>query len=405
LSVPEIRRDRCVMCGCCVDACAFSVLSLDDTGVVVSEGCRLCGACAGACPAEAIVLPERSAPHKKDERDSQGVMVFAEIQEGRFDPVTFELIGKGRELADKVGQKLSAVVAGDGIENLSEELLHYGVDEVLQYDDSGLRYFVPASYADILEDAVDFLRPSVLLIGATPVGRSLAPRLSTRLRTGLTADCTLLDIRPNGELVQTRPAFGGNLMATIVTRYARPQMATVRHKVMPRAQRREQSSGTVQVRQITPLLKRRLSAALAPNRVLSQDPVPAPESIADARVMVIVGRGVRSERDLGMFDDLARRLGGVLGCSRPLVEKGWMPASRQVGLSGRTVSPDLCIVLGVSGAIQHIAGMSGSKTIIAVNKDPDAPIFGVAHYAVTGDLYEVVPALWRQLSESEGGGS
>ncbi len=335
-----------------------------------------------------------------------GIMVFAEFHhpatpdtpDGEFDPVTYELIGKARELADKTGQEVTCVVLGSGVTEPAKELLYYPVDRVLVYDRPELRHYVAGVYAAFFHDAIVAEKPSVVLMGATPVGRSLAPRIAVRFRTGLTADCTVLDIRPNGDLVQTRPAFGGNIMATILTKDARPQMATVRYKVMPRAERAERpGAGRLFRREITePAALASLARHLKAVAVRSEERVPKAESISEAKVIVAVGRGVKSEKDLEMFEALAERLGGMLGGSRPLVEKGWIPPSKQVGQSGRTVRPDLYIALGISGAIQHVAGITGG-TVIAINSDRTAPIFEFANYGIVGDIYEIVPELLKVL--------
>lgn len=332
----------------------------------------------------------------------KGIMVFAEFHDGKFETVAYELIGKARELADRTGQQVLCVAVGERMRGAAHELLFYPVDRVLVYDAPEFRHFVAGAYAAALEDAIASERPSVVLIGATPLGRSLAPRVAVRFRTGLTADCTSLDIQPAGDLVQTRPAFGGNVMATILTKNARPQMATVRPRVMPRAERQKEAltRGVVVDKHVASLdagILASLAEHLRKVRFISETPLPRAESISEAKVIVACGRGVRSERDLGIFSLLAKRLGGVLAGSRPLVERGWFPASRQVGQSGRTVSPDLYIACGISGAIQHLVGMSGSKTVIAVNTDRDAPIFEAANYGLVGDVYSIVPELLKVL--------
>lgn len=324
----------------------------------------------------------------------RGIMVIGEWREGRFESVTYELIGKAWEMADKTGQEVTCVVVGHNIK--AEDLLFYPVDRVLLYDSPMFQYFVAGTFAAAIEDAVLVEQPSVVLIGATPVGRSLAPRVAVRFRTGLTADCTVLDIRPNGELVQTRPAFGGNIMATIVTREARPQMATVRPKVMPRAEAARHPRNGCTLRSMAVSSEHaltELASHLARTRVMLDRPLPKSVSISDAKVIVACGRGLRSRDDLDMFDELAQRLGGVLAVSRPLVEQGWMAPDRQVGQSGRTVRPDLYIACGISGAIQHIAGISSSTTVVAINNDSGAPILEAANYGLVGDMYRIVPAL------------
>ena len=282
---------------------------------------------------------------------------------------------------------------GSGVTAFAEELRHWGVSEVAVYDDEALSYFRADAYAACVEDYIKYARPSVVLVGATSLGRSLAPRLSTRFHTGLTADCTKLEMRENTDLVQIRPAFGGNIMAQIITTHTRPQFATVRYKVMTPPVRTEEASGTV--------LNRKLPGAVAESRAscVSVEPIPPKKSISDAEILVVGGRGLQKEADLEMIKELAALLGGDWATTRPLVEKGWNTNDRQIGLSGRTVRPRLIITCGVSGAIQFTACMKGSDHIVAINTDKNAPIFDVAHVAIVGDLYEIVPALIRQLKE------
>ncbi len=335
---------------------------------------------------------------------SKGIMVFAERDENGFHPVVYELAGKARELADESGEKVVLVAIGYDLAEGVRELLHYSVDEVLVYDAPGLRRFNPVAFAAVLEQAVRTEDPSVLLLGATPLGRSLAPRVQVRLGTGLTADCTALEMRPGSELLQIRPAFGGDIMASIVTRETRPQMATVRHKVMRPGLRTPGPSGQAIDRGLEAVgILQNASERIGRLRVLRQERFPPAATISDAQIIVACGRGVKSASDLAMFEELAGLLGGMLGVSRPLVERGWMPSSRQVGQSGRTVRPALYIACGISGAIQHIAGMSGSEVVVAINSDPAAPIFESANYAIVGDVYEIVPELNGLLKSSVGG--
>lgn len=405
----SVDVSRCDLCGLCVDACPFGDIDLKNGAIGISEECRMCLQCIGACPRDALCLTEGQAPSRGkpgssqlDSKKHSGVMVVAQSTNGAFDPVTYELVGKGNELAAKAGVKTACVVAGYRVTVGAAELLSYGVDRVLVYDHPALKHFRGDVYADVMEDAVLREKPGVLLLGATPEGRSLAPRLAVRLRTGLTADCTSLDIEPNGDLVQTRPAFGGNIMATIVTPNMRPQMATVRPKVMPKPERMPGHNGHLRQIDIDASgLARRIPALLLREEVLEERGIAPAESIADAKIIVAVGRGLRSPDDIPMFEELAAKVGGVLACSRPLVEKGWFHASKQVGLSGRTVRPLLYVACGISGAVQHVAGMSESRTIVAINEDKHAPIFEVAHYALVADLYEVVPLILRALSEGD----
>ena len=388
-----ILSRKCTRCGICAGACPFGAITFGADGPAVGDGCRMCGACMRACPEKAIVRLEPKAP-PVDKDAWRDVLVFAEISGGRLHPVVPELLGKARELASRVGYRVLAVAAGDGIRAQAEELLHWGADEIAVYDDPELGFFRADAYAACVEDYIRFAKPSVVLVGATALGRSLAPRLSTRFRTGLTADCTALEMRENTDLVQIRPAFGGNIMAQIVTEHTRPQFATVRYKVMEPPERRSEGSGTI--------LERRIPADVyaSPARRVLVRPVPPARSISDAEILVVGGRGLRRESDLGLIRELAEALGGDWATTRPLVEKGWAPNDRQIGLSGRTVRPRLIITCGVSGAIQFTSCMNASEHIVAINTDGNAPIFDVAHVAIRGDLYSIVPELIRACGEA-----
>ncbi|MGE5561618.1 MAG: FAD-binding protein [Chloroflexota bacterium] len=388
-----VDATKCDRCGACSDACPFGAVSVSASGVAFSDACRLCRICLKRCPRQAISLASAAAPAAPADLAAwRGVLVFAEQRDGMIQPVTLELIGKAHELAGKVGQDVSVVLAGEGVAAAAEELRHYAPARVLVYDHPALRHFRAETYTNVLTDAVRRLTPNVILIGATAAGRSLAPRVATSLRTGLTADCTVLDIRPGGELVRTRPAFGGNVMAMILTPRRRPQMATVRYKVMEAAPRHDSPSGDI----VNCGFRDEWQAR---GRVLAVVRQAQAVSIAEADVVVAVGRGVKAQRDLEMIERFARAVGGVIGCTRPLVEQGWLPNNLQIGLSGRTVRPRLFIAVGISGAIQHIAGMRSSGVIFAINQDARAPIFDVAHYALVGDLYEIIPELTRLIEE------
>lgn len=386
----RVDSERCDGCGRCVDVCPFRGIVLTDDVAVFTESCRACPICARECPTEAIFLEEEVSSVVPG---YSGVLVVAELRGGLLQPVSAELVGEGRRLADLAGFELHAVVLGSGCRNAAEVLLQYGVDTVQMYDHPELEHFRSEPYTDALEDAVKRLRPAVALMAGTPKGRSLAPRLATRLRTGLTADCTALDLDGEGRLLQTRPAFGGDVMATIATPTGRPQMATVRPSVMPPAEKVEWPAGEVIEVPFQPAEYR--------SRVLEMRPAPEGSTIADAEVVVAAGRGIRRKEDLEMLEELAGALGGMVGCTRPLVEAGWLPSTRQVGLSGRTVRARLYIACGISGAIQHTAGMRSSERIIAINADADAPIFDAADLAVVGDLYEILPVLLESIERGE----
>ena len=288
------------------------------------------------------------------------------------------------------------IIGEKNTQELGEELLQYGVQKVYTYEHPQLRGFKADSYADAMADCISIMRPSVVLIGATSLGRSLAPRLSTRFHTGLTADCTKLEMRENTDLVQIRPAFGGNIMAQILIAESRPQFATVRYKVMDRAKKVDHPDGKV--------VKMAVNDAMVHSKinVTQIQTIVRTKSIEEEEVLVVAGRGVKSEKDVEMVRKLAELLGGQLCFTRPMVEAGYGDTAHQIGLSGRTVKPKLIITLGVSGAIQFTSCMNGSECIIAVNTDPDALIFRIADYCVVGDLYQVVPRLIEKIKQAGG---
>ena len=387
-----VLERKCTGCGLCQKNCPFGAIDMKDGKPELNAACKVCGICVKNCPEKAILKLETKV-ESVDKSLWNHILVFAEVSGGRLHPVSLELIGKAQELAKPVGFKVNAILVGSGVSAYAEELRHYSVSEVAVYDDPALSYFRADAYAACVEDYIKFRKPSVVLVGATSLGRSLAPRLSTRFHTGLTADCTRLELRENTDLVQIRPAFGGNIMAQIITTNTRPQFATVRYKVMDQPARQEQASGDI--------LPRKLPKAVAESRVshVSTVPVPAGKSISDAEMLVVGGRGLQKESDLDLVKELAALLGGDWAVSRPLVEKGWAGNDRQIGLSGRTVRPKLIITCGVSGAIQFTACMNASDHIVAINTDPEAPIFNVAHIAMVGDLYDILPKMIRQLKE------
>lgn len=384
---------KCNGCGQCVQACPFNAMDMIAGKPAINAACKVCGICVKACPEKAILRLE-TRQKSVDKSRWNDILVFAEVSGGRLHPVSLELIGKAKELAKAVNFQVKTVLVGCGVGVFAEELLHYGVSEAAVYDDPALAYFRADAFAACVEDYIKKIKPSVVLVGATSLGRSLAPRLSTRFHTGLTADCTKLAMRGNTDLVQIRPAFGGNIMAQIVTTNTRPQFATVRYKVMDAPVREEMASGEITHRKLPK------GVGESPVSHVRTEPVPAGKTISDADILVVGGRGLQKEADLKLIQEAAHLLGGDWAVSRPLAEKGWCGNDRQIGLSGRTVRPKLIITCGVSGAIQFAACMNQSDRIIAVNSDPDAPIFQVAHVAIVGDLYEVLPELIGKLKEA-----
>ena len=385
-----ILERKCTGCGLCQASCPFGAIDMENGRPQMNAACRVCGLCVKRCPQGAIVKLESRAA-AVDKSQWKDILVFAEVSGGRLHPVCLELTGKARELAAPLGFHVRAVLVGHELKRHAEELRHYGVDEIAVYDDPELRYFRADAYASCLEDYIRRVKPSVVLVGATSLGRSLAPRLATRFRTGLTADCTRLELRENTDLVQIRPAFGGNIMAQIVTANTRPQFATVRYKVMNPPTRSEAASGEIVVQKLPEAVRESRA------RCVGVTPVPPKKSISDAEILVVGGRGLQKESDLAMIRELAALLGGDWAVSRPLVEKGWATNERQIGLSGRTVRPKLIITCGISGAIQFASCMKDSDFIVSINSDRNAPIFDVANVAIVDDLYRVVPELIEKL--------
>ena len=385
---------KCTGCEQCVSACPFSAIDMIGGKAQMNAACKVCGLCLKQCPQGAIIRLETKVD-SVDKTKWSDILVFAEQSEGSLHPVCLELIGEAQRLAAGKDQKVKAVILGGHVEDCARELRHYGVDEVHVYEGEELSFFRADAFAACVEDCIKKIKPSVVLVGATALGRSLAPRLSTRFRTGLTADCTQLELKANTDLVQIRPAFGGNIMAQIVTPNTRPQFATVRYKVMEAPKRMEEEKGEV--------LRQRMPKAVRDSRVklVSTEPVPKAANISDAEILVVVGRGLQKKEDLELVRELAGLLGGEYAVTRPLAEKGWESNARQIGLSGRTVRPKLIITFGVSGAIQFTAGMDQAEHIIAVNSDKDAPIFKLAHVCIVSDLYEVLPQMISKLKEKE----
>lgn len=376
-----------------IGLCPFSAIEEKNGQIMINSACKMCKLCVKKGPKGAIEYVEDQV-EAIDKSLWKGITVYVDQIDGVVHPVTYELIGKARELAEKINHPVYAIMIGHHAEKQCHELLHYPVDKVFVYDHERLSRFKIEPFTAVFEDFVNHIKPAAILMGATPVGRQLAPRLAARLKTGLTADCTVLDINDNTDLVQIRPAFGGNIMAQILTPNHRPQMATVRYKVMEAPPRNPVESGKILHCEIQP---DKLDSKI---EVLDIIPKVKEQFIEAADVLVVAGRGIKKQEDLQMVQALAELLGGQIACTRPIAEGGWMEAKRQVGLSGRTVRPKLIITCGVSGAVQFTAGMNNSEQIIAINQDENAPIFKTAHYGLVGNLYEIIPDLIRKINES-----
>ncbi|MBR2520062.1 MAG: electron transfer flavoprotein subunit alpha/FixB family protein [Selenomonadaceae bacterium] len=375
-----------------IKICPFGAMEDKDGKIEINSACRLCKLCVrkGAGVFEFV---EAETLAEIDKSAWRGIAVYVDHVGGKIHPVTFELIGKAKQLAAKINQPIYAIFLGENIGQRAQEILHYGVDKVYVCDKKELRAFNIENYATAFENFIDKVKPAAILVGATPVGRQLAPRVAAHFHTGLTADCTVLDIHENTDLVQIRPAFGGNIMAEILTPNHRPQMATVRYKIMDAPKRSEEIFGSIEPLEIP------AEKFTSKVEVLSVTEKPKEIGIENADILVVAGRGVKKKEDLKLIRELADVLNGDFACTRPLAENGWLEPKRQIGLSGRTVRPKLIITCGVSGSVQFVAGMEHSEKIFAINSDPKASIFKVANYAVVGDLYEIIPKLIAKIKQ------
>jgi electron transfer flavoprotein alpha subunit len=408
----KMLLDKCTGCTLCVKACPFAAIRMIDRpadapgkGKKIAEidldVCTLCGACVPSCKFNAIELKKELTTNNSQLTTFKGIWVFAEQREGKVQSVAYELLTEGKKLAADLKTELCAVLCGDeAIEKEVDSLFGYGADKVYLITHSQLKDYVTAPYTRAIAEAITKYKPEIMLIGATTLGRDLAARLAIRVGAGLTADCTGLAIDPVKKiLLQTRPAFGGNIMATIQTPKHRPQMATVRPKVFKKSQLQNPKSKQGNVIKFSPVINTEdlLVKLLG---IVKDESVKV--NLADAEIIVSGGRGIQEAKNFKLIEDLAAVLGGAVGASRATVDAGWISAHHQVGQTGKTVSPKLYIACGIAGKIQHLAGMQSSDTIVAINKDPDAPIFKVATYGIVGDLFEYVPLLTKKLQEMRG---
>lgn len=386
----NVIKEKCKGCSICVKNCPFGAITLENKIAVVGSSCTNCGVCVEKCPFGAIEKPEEAA--KKDLSAYKDVWVFAEQREGKIMQVAIELLGEGRKLADEIGCNLCAIVCGESIGNLADELFSYGADKVYVADALELKNYTTDGYTKVIYEAITTYKPEIVLLGATHIGRDLGPCLAVKCETGLTADCTKLEIDPETKMIKmTRPAFGGNLMATIQCPNHRPQMATVRPGVMEKAAVSDKKGEVVA---LAPVFAEGDIRTKVLEIVKSAKEM---VSLTDAKVIVAGGMGLGNAEGFALLQQLADKLDGVVAASRAAVDAGWIDHSRQIGQTGTTVKPTIYFACGISGAIQHVAGMQNSDIIVAINNNENAPIFEIADYGIVGDLYKVIPAIIDEL--------
>ncbi|MBM4146687.1 MAG: 4Fe-4S dicluster domain-containing protein [Nitrospira sp.] len=391
-----INRDKCNGCEECLASCPVSAIEMKDGKASINEYCEACMTCINICPEGAIIEVDKEVTQETDLKSYKGVWIFAEQRSGKVSSVAFELLGIGRKLADDLGTELSALIFGAS-ESEAQELIKWGADKVFRSGDPIFEKFNDEPYARLMTSLIRQHKPAVVLAGATPIGRSFFPRVAARVRTGLTADCTSLQVdKETGNLLQIRPAFGGNIMATILCPHNRPQMATVRPRVMKRGQYDESRNGEIVEIKTDGLTSR--TRVVESVKEVSDIAI----NLQEADIIVSGGRGLGDPKGFKLIEELAEVLGAAVGSSRACVDAGWIPYRHQVGQTGKTVCPKIYIACGISGAVQHLVGMQSSDIIIAINKNPEAPIFNVATYGIIGDLYEIIPLLIKKIKESKG---
>lgn len=393
----KVIKNKCTGCKFCLKVCLYDAIYMEGEVAVIDEDkCTLCGACVEICKFGAIHMQERAGFDSVVKvKEAKDVWIIAEQKNNKLQPVSFELLAKARELADNLKVRVWAVLLGDAIEEEAQVLIWRGADKVIMVKTPELSHYQSEPYSNVIRELVKKYKPEIILGGATTIGRSLIPRLAVVLNTGLTADCTQLEIDKESRLLlQTRPAFGGNIMATILCENHRPQMATVRHKVFQEAEENRQREGQI--------INEKVAIELLSSKTILKDIVEEIEetvNIAEADIIVAGGRGLGKVENFELLQELAKVLNAAIGASRSAVDAGWVPYSHQVGQTGRTVCPKIYIACGISGQIQHLVGMQSSKIIIAINKDPHAPIFKVANYGIVADLFKVIPALTKKFKK------
>lgn len=391
----KVIAEQCIGCSACVGSCPFGAINMENDKAVITEACTACGACVDVCPVGATLREAEEKTVAVDKNLYKGVWVYIEQVKGTIRNVSHELLGEGRKLANAMGQELAAVLIGQDVASLTKDIFASGADKIYLVEGPEFKHYSTDGYTITLTDLINTYRPSVILMGATNDGRDLGPRVACRVGTGLTADCTNLDIdEATGLVAWTRPAFGGNIMATILCPDHRPQMGTVRPKVFKRPEQDFSRTGEI-VKVVSKVKPEDIRTKLIDVIQLCT----ASCNLEEAEIIVSGGRGMCKPENFTLIEELAKVLGGAIGASRAAVDAGWIPALNQVGQTGKTVGPKVYFACGISGAIQHLAGMSSSDIVIAINKDADAPIFKTADYGIVGDVLEVIPALIAEFKK------
>lgn len=389
-----VLKDKCKGCTKCVKSCPFQAITVENRIAVIGSACTGCGQCIEVCPFKAIEKTD-DGEAVKDLSAYHGIWVFAEQREGKLMQVAIELLGEGKKLAKAIGCELCAVLCGSNVDSLVDELFEHGADKVYYANAPELKQYTTDAYTKVINEAIEKYKPEIVLLGATHIGRDLGPCLAVRCRTGLTADCTKLEINPETKrILQTRPAFGGNLMATIVCPNHMPQMSTVRPGVMEKAVKIPGRKGE--------LIKLDVHFSDGDIRTKVLEVVKTAKeivSLTDADIIVSGGMGLGNAEGFELLKKLAKKLGGTIASSRAAVDAGWIDHAYQVGQTGTTVKPKIYFACGISGAIQHVAGMQRSELIVAINTNENAPIFDIADIGIVGDLYKVIPAVMEELDK------
>lgn len=377
-----------------IKICPFGAIEYQNDKLDINSGCKMCKLCVRKGPTGVFEFIEEQVK-TINKNEWQGICVFVEHNNDKIHPVVFELIGKAKELVKVTKQQVYAVIFTDNVKKYEDEILSYGVDKLYAYQDQEFSHFNVEKYANAMQDFINKIKPSVILYGGTSVGRSFAPRIASRFKTGLTADCTILGMKENTDLIQNRPAFGGNIMAGIICPNNRPQMATVRYKIFKMPIKETPHGETI----FMDVSKLNLSSNM---KLLEVKPKDSSVDISEAEIIVAIGRPFKNAEDIALAKKLASLLGAELASTRPLVETGLMDPRKQIGLSGRTVAPKLLITLGVSGAVQFAAGMKGSQIIFSICNDKNAAIFDIAHYGIVGDVFKILPKLIAEVRMLKG---